>query len=32
VTNAQGRSETTSRGIDVDGHLAADEQAAPPRP
>lgn len=33
VTDAQGRSETTSRGVDVEGQLAAGEQPAPqPRP
>jgi hypothetical protein len=30
VTNAQRRSDTTTRGIVVDGQLAADEQPAPP--
>jgi hypothetical protein len=33
VTDAQGRSVTTSRGVDVEGRLAAGEQVPPvPRP
>jgi hypothetical protein len=30
VTDAQGRSETTTRGVDVEGQLAGDEQPPPP--